>query len=63
MTLPELKERLAKAYDEVTLLELLNITAEDIVEKFSDEIEEDQDRLEEELEGISTNDMEELDLW
>lgn len=63
MTLPELKERLAKAYDEVTLLELLNITAEDIVEKFSDEIEENQDRLELELDGVSTTNMEELDLW
>lgn len=63
MTLPELKERLAKAYDEITLLELLNISAEDIVEKFSDEIEEDQDRLEQELEGVETTNQEELELW
>lgn len=54
MTLPELKERLSKAYDEVTLLELLNITSEDIIDKFSDEIEEKQDFLEQELEGVST---------
>lgn len=60
MTLPELKDALANAYDEVTLLELLNITAEDIVDKFSDEIEEDQDRLEQELEGISTNNIEDF---
>lgn len=60
MTLPELKEALANAYDEVTLLELLNITAEDIVDKFADEIEEDQDRLEQELEGISTNNIEDF---
>lgn len=63
MTLPELKERLAKAFDEITLLELLNITAEDIVDKFSDEIEENQDRLELELEGVETTNNEELDLW
>ena len=60
MTLPELKDALANAYDEVTLLELLNITAEDIVDKFADEIEEDQDRLEQELEGISTNNIEDF---
>lgn len=60
MTLPELKEALANAYDEVTLLELLNITAKDIVDKFADEIEEDQDRLEQELEGISTNNIEDF---
>lgn len=61
MTLPELKEALANAYDEITLLELLNITAEEIVDKFSDEIEEHQDRLEQELEGISTNNKEDFD--
>lgn len=45
LTLEELKERLAQQVDEVTLLELLDISAEDIVERFSDEIEEKFDKL------------------
>jgi hypothetical protein len=35
--------------DEITLLELLNITSEDIVEVFSDRIEENVDKLEKEV--------------
>jgi division protein CdvB (Snf7/Vps24/ESCRT-III family) len=54
MTLLELKEALASSYDEVTLLELLNINTYDLINKFSDEIEEDQERLEQELNGITT---------
>ena len=38
VTLEELKERLAQRVDEVSLLEILNITATDIVEAFSDRI-------------------------
>lgn len=49
VTLPELKQRLAAKFDEVTLLELLNIRAEEIVEAFSDRIEENQDVLSKEL--------------
>lgn len=38
LTLPELKERL-KRLDEVSLLELLDISSEDLIESFSDIIE------------------------
>jgi hypothetical protein len=44
LTLPELIERL-KELDEVTLLELLGITSESLVDRFSDVIEEKQDTL------------------
>jgi hypothetical protein len=44
ITFPELKERL-RDVEEITLIELLNIRSEDIVEKFSEEIEEQQDKL------------------
>lgn len=40
----ELKDKL-KWLDEVTLLELLDITSEDIVERFYDVIEEKQEKL------------------
>lgn len=39
LTLPELCEKLKK-YDEVTLLEELNISSEDLVDRFEDFIEE-----------------------
>lgn len=38
LTLPELKERL-KRIDEISLLELLGLTSEDLVESFEDIIE------------------------
>jgi len=44
LTLPELKERL-KSLDEVMLLELLDIASEDLVETFSDTIENNYNRL------------------
>lgn len=44
LTLEELKARL-KRYDELTLLELLNISSEEIVERFDDIIEEKYDVL------------------
>ncbi len=44
ITLEELKERL-KRYDEVTLLELLDINADELVEKFEDKIEDRFDKL------------------
>lgn len=44
ITFPELKERL-KEVEETMLVELLNLNSSDIVDKFSDEIEEQQDRL------------------
>ena len=48
LLLHEIKERL-KELDEITLLELLDITSEDLVEMFSDVIEEKADRLEKEV--------------
>ncbi len=48
LPLHEIKERLTEL-DEITLLELLNITSEDIVELFSDRIEENADKLEKEV--------------
>jgi hypothetical protein len=48
LLLHEIKERLIEL-DEITLLELLNITSEDIVEQFSDRIEENADKLEKEV--------------
>ena len=48
LLLHEIKERLIEL-DEITLLELLNITSEDIVELFSERIEERADSLEKEV--------------
>lgn len=48
LLLHEIKERL-KELDEITLLELLDITSEDLVEMFGDVIEEKADRLEKEV--------------
>lgn len=42
LTLEEIKERLKKL-DETSLLELLNITSDQIVERFEDLIEERED--------------------
>ena len=39
VTLSELKQRLADELDEVTLLEVLDIKADEIVERFDDKIE------------------------
>jgi hypothetical protein len=49
ITFEELKEKLQRV-DEVTLLELLDIRSEDIVDRFEDYIEEQQDRLTREIE-------------
>lgn len=38
ITLKELKDRL-KALDEITLMELLDVTSEDLVDRFNDTIE------------------------
>jgi hypothetical protein len=48
LTLNEIYDKL-KDIDEITLLEILNITSEDLVERFQDEIDEHADRLEKEL--------------
>lgn len=49
LTLVDVSDRL-KRLDEVTLLEVLEISAEDIVERFQDFIEENFDTLSKELE-------------
>jgi len=48
MILCELKERLAERVDEITLMELLNITSEDLVNAFEDRIIEKFEELNEE---------------
>lgn len=55
-TLHDMKYKLARALNEVELLEVLEITSEDIVERFSDFIEEKFDFLSEELEDIPDED-------
>lgn len=44
LTIPEIKDRL-KQLDEVTLLEILSITSEDIIERFEDIVEDKADIL------------------
>ena len=48
MTFEELKEKLSML-DEITLLELLNIHSDEIVERFEDYVEDNQDKLEREV--------------
>tara|TARA_R110000772_G_scaffold2460_3_gene8874 strand:- start:87 stop:242 length:156 start_codon:yes stop_codon:yes gene_type:complete len=48
LTFEEICERLSQI-DEITLLEVLDIASEDIVNKFKDKIEEKLEGLEEEL--------------
>ena len=38
LTLDEILERVAFRYDEVTIMEALEITSEDLVERFSDRV-------------------------
>jgi len=49
LTLNDVKDRL-KQQGEISLLEILDISAEDIVERFSDVIEDRYESLREELE-------------
>jgi len=49
VTLTELKQKLANYYDEISLLEFLNITSEELVERFYDKIEDRYDELVEEF--------------
>ena len=49
LTLNDVKDRL-KQQDEISLLEILDISAEDIVERFGDRIDIQYDSLAEELE-------------
>jgi len=48
LTFNDLKDRL-KDLDEVTLLELLDLKSEDIVDRFEDLIEDKQEQLEKEF--------------
>lgn len=48
LTFEELKERIAENTDEVMILELLNINSFDLVEAFSDRVEEKYEKLIEE---------------
>lgn len=57
-TFQELCEDLKK-FDETTLLELLDISSEEIVNKFQDKIEENLDKLLEEID----NELEEYDIY
>lgn len=57
LTLKELQERL-KRLDELSLLELLDITSDEIVEMFIDRIEDNFDRL---LEEVDYDGEEEID--
>jgi len=57
-TFSELCEELKKI-DEITLLELLEISSEEIVDKFEDKIEDKLDKL---LYNIDSNEIEELNL-
>jgi len=47
-TFPELLEKL-KEFDEVTLLEILDISSEEIIERFQDFIEDRYDKLVQDL--------------
>lgn len=49
LTLEDIKERL-KRLDEITLLEVLDISSEELVERFEDLIEEHLDDLEKDFE-------------
>jgi hypothetical protein len=57
-TFQELCEDLKK-FDETTLLELLDISSDELVEKFQDKIEENLDRLLKETD----NELEEYDTY
>lgn len=49
LTLQEIKEKLAEEYDEITLLEVLNINSYDLVDAFFERIEERYDYFNKQL--------------
>ena len=57
LTLEEIKSRL-KLLDELTLMELLGVSSEDLVERFDDWIADDYERYEEEVSDPSTQGFE-----
>ena len=50
LTLSDVKDRLSQ-YDEVTILEVLDISSEELVDRFEDLVEDSYERLAEELEA------------
>lgn len=52
LTFEELKEKLSML-DEITLLEILNIHSDEIVERFEDYVEDNQDKLMKEVQGYA----------
>jgi len=56
LTLQEIKEKLAEEYDEITLLEVLNINSFDLVDAFFERIEERYDYFNKELSMNGDND-------
>ena len=58
LTLKELQERL-KRLDELSLLELLDVTSEELVEMFVDRIEDNFDRLMNEVDYDGEDDEDE----
>ena len=49
LTLQEIKEKLAEEYDEITLLEVLNINSYDLVDAFFERIEDRYDYFNKQL--------------
>jgi hypothetical protein len=49
LTLQEISKKLAEQYDEITLLEILNIDSFDLVEAFFDRVEERYEYFNKEL--------------
>jgi len=62
LTLNDVAERL-KQIDEISLLEILEITAEDIVEKFKEKIEDKYEYLVEELTDLDDHSYDEENEW
>lgn len=56
LTLQEIKEKLAEEYDEITLLEVLNINSFDLVDAFFERIEERYEYFNKELSMNGDND-------
>ena len=59
LTLQELKERIAQYYDVVTLCEILQITEEELLDRFEDRVFEHIEELQEEMyDGIYDKEVE-----
>lgn len=57
LTLEELMEWLATYYDEVSLLELLNINSYELLERFPDRVEDRWDKLIEDYEDAEEREV------